>query len=82
MTDPATGRTWKAILDGSLHGISAEGDEGGRRLLPQTTGEIRPARHVVRKYARRALELSGGNRTAAAKALGISRDTLKGYVED
>ena len=49
--------------------VVCEENEGGRRLLPRTTGEIRPVRRVVREYARRPVELSGGNRTAAAQAL-------------
>lgn len=43
---------------------------------PRTGGAIRPLEEVEREHVLRALELSGGNKAAAAAALGIGLATL------
>ena len=46
------------------------------------TSRLRPLRDVERDYLRYALQLVGGNRSAAARALGIGRNTLNRKLKD
>lgn len=48
---------------------------------PDSTQFIRPLREVQRAHVLRALELTGGNRTQAARALGISLRGLQVMVQ-
>ena len=53
-----------------------------RRLAPvpsatdEAVGEVLPLREMERRYARRVVEACGGNRSQAARLLGIGRNTL------
>lgn len=49
-------------------------------LLPGSAEELQPLAEVQALYARRAVELCGGNKTAAARALGIAVNTLKKHL--
>lgn len=53
------------------------GDESPPPLLPRSTGAVMTFEELERLYARHVLALMGGNKTHAAKALGISLNTLK-----
>ncbi len=50
-------------------------------LWPTRVSEVRPIREVRDHYAERAFELMDGNYTAAARALGIAVNTLRGYLQ-
>ena len=50
------------------------------RLTPESAREILPMKEIKRLYAERALELCGGNYTAAAKVLGVAANTLRGFL--
>jgi len=54
--------------------------EAAGRLTPESAREILPMKEIKRLYAERALELCGGNYTAAAKVLGIAANTLRGFL--
>ena len=54
------------------------GDAGSAAgFMPRCAAEIRPLKDVEREYARKALELTGGNITETARLLGIAKNTLK-----
>ncbi len=53
----------------------------GRAVFPPS-GEVLTLREVQRIYARRVLEIFHGNRTRAARALGITRKTLRRLLEE
>jgi transcriptional regulator of acetoin/glycerol metabolism len=44
--------------------------------VPEAGGQILPLEEVERRYLRQVLEQLGGNRTLAAKLLGVDRKTL------
>jgi len=65
---------------GSLHApLETESHAG---LLPQKIEAIRPIDEVQREYARRALDLHGGNFRATARVLGIAVNTLRAWLAD
>ncbi len=59
---------------------TGEGEEEG--MLPVKADEIRHLKDVQREYALRAWKLNNGNTAAAARALGISRNTLASYIAE
>jgi len=48
--------------------------------LPATADGIEPLDRFRRRYALRALEILGGNRSATARALGVTVNTLKAWI--
>jgi DNA-binding NtrC family response regulator len=50
-------------------------------FLPDSQGKIRPIKEIQREYAQRALDLLSGNYRKTARALGISVNTLRSWLE-
>ena len=53
-----------------------------RYAAPKSTGGLRSLAEVERDHIRRVLEALGGNKSKAAKVLGIDRKTLRGKLEN
>jgi DNA-binding NtrC family response regulator len=51
-------------------------------MLPGSADEVRPLKEIQREYALRAWKVNNGNTTAAARALGVSRNTLASYIAE
>ena len=56
--------------------------KGRDRLFPFQEGNDEEVREAERRAVRRALEQAGGNRTEAARILGVSRRTLYSKIEE
>ncbi len=54
--------------------------ESGKLLFPAAPDEIRSIDEIKQVYARHALILMRGNKTATAEKLGVRRNTLKAYL--
>jgi two-component system response regulator HydG len=50
-------------------------------IAADTADDLLPLAEVERRYVMRALEATGGNRTRAAKLLGVDRKTLRRKLE-
>jgi two-component system response regulator FlrC len=57
-------------------------DSAGTPSLPSGEGPVPTLKEVERAYIGRALEETGGNRTHAAKLLGISVRTLRNKLNE
>ncbi|MEZ0344353.1 MAG: sigma-54 dependent transcriptional regulator [Caldimicrobium sp.] len=81
---PGNVRELENIIERSV--LLCKGEYITPDLFPQTlqlssvlilnTKEIKPLEDITREYARKVLEIFGGNKTKAAEALGISRTSL------
>ncbi|MCM0755983.1 sigma-54 dependent transcriptional regulator [Desulfovibrio aminophilus] len=88
---PLTREDVLAAVGGPRTGTAPAGSEGGeplaafvRRTLTEKAGENafdQLMDHVGRLVIREALEITGGNRTRAARLLGLSRPTLLARIE-
>jgi sigma-54 dependent transcriptional regulator, acetoin dehydrogenase operon transcriptional activator AcoR len=63
--------------DGETPGDDASDAQGAEpRACSATSEQVRPLREVELEHVRFALHVCNGNKSQAAQALGISRDTL------
>jgi len=62
--------------------LATEGITGADPLAPDTEDEILALAEIHRRAAEGALAACGGNKAAAARALGISTNTLRGYLPE
>ena len=63
-------------LDSKYHSASNQDGQSGSSVLPLNSGATLSREENEKRLLRNALIKSGGNRTQAAKLMGISRRTL------